>query len=317
MVKFFRYVLLFIGLLSGTVFLYLPSSGATDNDKPLIYGIYVGSLGDFWDTVNQGAVAAAQERGYNLIYRGAGETDLKAQRDIFDIALKSGAKGIFIAPNSAERIEDVEKATKMGVPVVYIDRTMGEHPGVASFIGTNNYAAGALAGSELIRKLGSKKPVRVVVFRMDKDIVPTTEREKGFIETVKKAGYDVIDDIYITSEIGEGRERIQKFLSNPASPDFDAVFTPNEKTTTAALLTFKMLQKTYLHIGFDGGNVIEEAIRNGDIYGTVLQQPYDMGYYGVTALDDTLKGKEVAPFIESSTIFVSKETIDTSKKTAQ
>ena len=47
------------------------------------------------------------------------------------------------------------------------------------------------------------------------------------------------------------------------------------------------------------------------MYGTIVQQPFLMGYYSVKALDDALKGKEVDPRIVSEALFVSKENVGT------
>lgn len=292
------------------------ASEPSPKDNPLLYGIHPGQSSDFWNIVEQGAAKAAEERGYQLIYRAAAQTDHDTQREIFNIALKSGAKGIFIAPNSDKRDEDVALAQAQGVPVVYFDRTMGK-PAIASFIGTNNYSAGKLAAQELVKKMGSGKSIKVAVFRMDQEVVPTSDRERGFMDGVKEAGYEVVAAPYVTSEVGEARSRILKLLSDPATPKFDAIFTSNEYDAVATVLTLQMLGKTkdYVHIGFDAGDTIEKAIREGDMYGTIVQQPYQMGYYSVKALDDVLHKKQVESYIESDVLFVSKDNVDSYKAT--
>jgi len=302
--------LVMTAVICGIFFHAACAENAPAKDTPLLFGIYVGSKGDFWADVEKGGAKAAAERGYAFIYRGAAETDLVAQREIFTEALNAGAKGIFVAPNTPERVEDVARARAKGVPVVYIDRTMGDHPPIISFIGTNNYEAGKFAAQELIKKIGPAKTANVVVFRMDKAITTTSAREAGFIDTVKEAGYNMVADFYVTSEIGEARSRIARFLES--APKFDAVFTPNEKTTIAAFLTLNEKEKfPGVHIGFDGGKIIDDAIRDGLLYGTVVQQPFKMGYYGVMALDDALHGRKVVPEIESGMFFVNKDNVDT------
>lgn len=289
------------------------------SQKPLLYGIHAGQDSHFWQTVEAGALKAAEELGYSILYRGGAQTDANLQREVFNIALESGAKGIFIAPNDASRSEDVMRAKEKNIPVVYFDRTMGDNPAIASFIGTDNYNGGKLAAQELIKKLGAENKAKVVVFRMDKNVVPTTDREQGFIDTVTKAGYDVIASPYVSSEIGNARSLIQKFLLDPNTPSFDVIFTPSEYCAVATILTLQMMNKTkdYIHIGFDSGATIEKAIRDGDMYGTVVQQPFEMGYYSVKALDDVLHQRKVKPFIESKVIFVSKENLNTFEHTSR
>lgn len=290
--------------------LALPGRGhAEEAAKPLLYGIPVGPPSAFWNEAGDGARQAAKELGYDIIYRGAPQLDLEGQRRLFDIALKSGAKGIFIAPNTPERAEDLARAKAAGIPVVYFDRTMGKTDDLASFIGTDNFAGGKLAAEELVKKAGKDAKLKVVVFRMDRNVVPTTERERGFIEGVTAAGYEVVASPEVSSEVGEARSRIRKFLADPATPKFSAVFTPAEYVAVATVLTLQELGKTrdYIHIGFDSGDVIEKAIQSGDMYGTIVQQPYQMGYQSVKALDAVLHGKAVRPWIVSDAKFVSAE----------
>lgn len=308
-----------VGLSLFALFIYLFSVGAQagepasvppKDEKPLIYGIHVGKKVDFWESVERGAQEAANKYGYHLIFRGAAEDDTESQKLMFDIAIKSGAKGIFVAPNSDNRAADVIRAKEAGIPVVYIDRMMGDTAPIVSFIGTNNYAAGELAARELIKKMGIDHPVKVVIFPMDKNIVSTSERERGFSETVKKAGYNVVVTPYITSEIGKARSNIRRYLAQPEYATFDAIFTPNETTTIAAILSLNEVSRPYIHIGFDSGPLIETALQDGRLFATVVQKPFEMGYYGVEALNDFLQGKPVKPSIESGVSFITKENSD-------
>jgi ribose transport system substrate-binding protein len=281
---------------------------APSSDQPKIYGLYVGLKGTFWAMVENGAEKAAAEAGYRLVYLGSSETDVLTQKELFQKALEAGAKGIFIAPNNTAIEADVAAARKRGIPVVYVDRKMGE-PSIDSFIGTDNVAAGRAAGQELVKKMGAGKNIRVVVFRLSKDVISTTQREEGFIDTVTKAGYTVVASPYMASEVGDGRVKIEKFLNDPDAPLFDAVFTPNEKTTNAALLAMRGSSRRYVHIGFDSGQLIEKALKDGSLYATIIQQPFQMGYYAVKTLDKVLKKEKVEPFVESKFVFVTKDNI--------
>jgi ribose transport system substrate-binding protein len=280
--------------------------------KPLLYGVTIVPNSGFWSEVESGARKAGEEFGYDIIYRGAPQKDAEGQRKVFDLALESGAKGIFIAPNSADRDKDVVRARARGIPVVYFDRKMG-NPDINSFIGTDNYAAGKLAAQELVKKAGKDAKLKVAVFRMDKDVVPTTEREEGFIAGAKEAGYEIVAMPYLSTEVGTGRSRLGKFLADPATPAFDAIFTSAEYTAVATILTLQGAGKIkdYIHIGFDLSPMMEKAIRNGELYGAIVQQPFLMGYYSVKALDDALQGRTLKPHIISDVVFVSKENVDT------
>jgi len=109
-----------------------------------------------------------------------------------------------------------------------------------------------------------------------------------------------------------------KFLETPEAAKTQVIFTPNETTSMAALLTFQLAKKTtsYKWIGFDSNSEMEKAIREGVMLGTVVQQPYRMGYYGVQALNGALHGEKPKGFIESGAMVVTRDNIDNYKNIA-
>ena len=193
----------------------------------------------------------------------------------------------------------------LGIPTVYIDRKMDGD--VVSVIKTNNFAAGELAGKEMVKRL--KGSGRVAIFRLSPDIVSTSAREAGFIKQVRAAGLKIVLDQYLSGGIGTGRVIAQQVLQE--RDDIDAIFTPNETTSLSVLKVLQKLNRAgeIMHIGFDSNKHMIQSLRNGHMQGFVIQRPYLMGYMGVNTVYDAMRGAKVAPSIETPASFISIENI--------
>ena len=75
----------------------------------------------------------------------------------------------------------------------------------------------------------------------------------------------------------------------------DAIFAPNESSATGMLdvLRSQGLNKKVLLMGFDASKSLLESIREGDICGSILQDPYKMGYLSTYCCVRHIQGHDV------------------------
>lgn len=278
--------------ISAAVLLAASGLAAQAHARDCIEVVTAGGGHAFWDAVGVGAHKAGQELGVDIYFRGsAKESDTHAQWLILDKIHELKCKALVMAPNAPERDADVEALRTEGIPTVYIDRdTAGSM--ADAVIATNNYRAGQLAAAEMAKALHGHG--RVVVLRMSQDVVSTSERERGFLDGAAQAGLTVVDASYVGTTIGETRIRAQEVLQ-PLRRGFDGLFTPNESTTLGAMLTLQRmgLSGQVIHIGFDAGKQLAEALRAGNLYGLVAQQPFQMGYQGVRLAYRRMHGESI------------------------
>ncbi len=268
--------------------------------------VTAGGGAGFWREVQQGAQQAAKDLNIKVIVRGPiDEINSKGQSSVIKSVIQWGCLGLVLAPNSADRKQDVKVLKQQGIPTVYIDRDVGGER--VSVIKTQNYQAGILAGIKMAKAL--KGQGRIALLRMSKDVITTTHRENGFIKGATEGGLEIVFDGYIGSTIGKARKNAKKLLSS--LKDINGIFTPNESTT---LPTIKVLQNlpqhvNALHIGFDAHDLIIESVLNKSMYGFITQKPFLMGYKGVVTAHKAMQGESVQRLINTETIFVSGENI--------
>lgn len=298
------------------VFATAASLGSAQDKKPTIAVIPKGTTHEFWKSVHAGAVKASQEFNVEIVWKGPlKEDDREAQIQVVEDFVNRGVQGICLAPlDDAALRPAVHNAVSAKIPVVVFDSDLkgGEY---SSFVATDNFKGGQLAGEQLGKLLNGKG--KVVMLRYAEGSASTTNREKGFLDAIKK-----FPDIEVVSENqygGATTESAQKASENMLAPyksgdslKIDGIFTCNESTTFGML---RCLQDAGLagkvkFVGFDASAKLVEALKNGQINGLVLQNPFKMGYESVKAMSEAIKGQKVEKRIDTGATMVTKENME-------
>src|SRR6185436_5453557 len=101
-------------------------------------------------------------------------------------------------------------------------------------------------------------------------------------------------------------------LLNRFGDEVQGVFTPNESTTAGMLLALQDIGKAgkVTFIGFDSSETFSEAMRNKQLHGIVVQNPFKMGYLGVRTMVEQLQGKPVERRIDTGVVIVTPDNLN-------
>jgi ribose transport system substrate-binding protein len=290
-------------------------AGAGSAARLKIAVIPKGTTHEFWKSVHAGAVKAARETDVDIVWKGPlKEDDLKAQVDVVNTFVAQGVSGIVLAPLNDSALRAPVKAAKdANIPTVIFDSDLQGDDHV-SFVATDNEAAGKIAGAEMGKLLGGKG--NVVVLRYQEGSASTHNRETGFLEAVKaKPDVKVVsDNVYGGATTESAMKNAENLLlaQKAAAGDVTGVFTPNESTTFGMLLAVRKsgLAKKMKFVGFDASDKLVAALKEGDIDGLVVQNPFNMGYLAVKTMADHLRGKPIQKRIDTGAHFVTKANLD-------
>lgn len=272
-----------------------------------------GTTHEFWKSVHAGAVKASRETGAEVIWKGPlKEDDREAQIAVVENFVTRGVSGVVLAPLDDTALRPaVSNAVRSDIPVVIIDSDLqgDEH---ISFVATDNYKGGQLAGKEMARLLNGRG--RIVVLRYQEGSASTTNREKGFLDEIARhPGIRVVSANQYGGATTESAYRASENLLAPLKKggrlDIDGIFCPNESTTFGMLraLQDSKLAGTVRFIGFDSSEKLVQALSAGEIDALVLQDPFKMGYLGVKTLVDHLNGKEVPRRVDTGVTLVTRQ----------
>ena len=289
------------------------SQPAQPDTRLTIAVIPKGTTHVFWKSVEAGARKAGEELDINIVWKGPlKENDRAQQIALVEQFVGEGVDGIVLAPlDDRALLRPVRAAARSQIPVVIIDSGLRAEVGqdFASFVATDNREGGKLAGRRLADLLGGTG--KVVLLRYQVGSASTTNREEGFLETLSEYP-DIellVDNQYAGATVGEAIQKSQQLLDHLRSSD--GVFCPNESSTYGMLVTLRKsnLAGRLKFVGFDASAELIDALKKGEIQGLVVQNPYRMGYDGVQTAFSSIRGRDVAPRIDTGVELVTPENI--------
>lgn len=296
-----------------------PDTSTTTGSKPLeIAVIPKGTSHEYWIAIHAGAMKAAKElagQGTNvqILWKGpAREDDRNAQIDVVDTFLSQQVSGIVLAPlDSQALVQPVSDAGKQKVPVVIMDSALNGTD-YASFVATDNEKGGEMAGAQLAKLLGGKG--NVIMIRYQQGSASTEQREKGFLEAMKsQPGIKLISsDQYAGATVDTAYKSSQNVLSRFGS-QVNGVFMSNESAARGMLLALKdggLLGKVKF-VGFDSSIDLLAALKANQLQALVVQDPFKMGYLGVTTVVKVIKGEKVEPRIDTGVTLITPDNVNT------
>jgi ribose transport system substrate-binding protein len=278
-----------------------------------------GTTHEFWKAINAGAVKAQQELNsegnkVEIIWKGPlREDDREQQLQVVENFTTRHVSAIVLAPlDSQALVRPVHRAIQAKVPVVIMDSDLKSDEYV-SFVATDNYKGGRLAGDEMGRLLGGKG--NVILLRYAVGSASTEAREAGFLDALKEH-YPNIRIISSDQHAGATRElayQASQNLLNRFSREVQGVFCPCEPPTiamTKALRDIGLAGGKVKMIGFDSGSQSVLDLKNGDVQALVVQNPLLMGYLGVVTAVKHLKGEKVEKRIDTGVSLITRENMD-------
>ncbi len=271
-----------------------------------------GTTHEFWKSIHMGALMAAEELGVEVIWKGPQKEDDRAQQiTVVEDFISRGVDGIVLAPLDERALcRPVQDAVRENIPVIVIDSGL-QGSDYISYVATDNYKGGVMAARRLAQLLQNRG--RIFLIRYQEGSASTTQREQGFLDTIKAEAPAVsllVQDQYAGTTTESAYQLAENLISR--FPDVAGVFCPNESSTFG---TLRALQETGLagkivFIGFDSSPKLVQALRDGHIQGLILQNPVKMGYLGVRLMTLHLRGQPIDKISDTGVYIATRDNID-------
>ena len=269
----------------------------------------------FWKSVHAGALKAAQELGnVEIQWKGALlENDREGQINVVQDFVAQGVDGIVLAPlDSTALVPSVVEARDAGIPTVIFDSALADESVTVSYVATDNYNGGALAAREISNRLRGKG--NVILLRYNVGSESTEQRERGFLETMRKEfpGITMLsDDQYSGTTPLEAQNKALE-LCNQFGDRLNGFFAVCEPNTVGVLgaLEQEGLAGKVTFVGFDPGPQLVQALADKKIHGLVLQDPVAMGYQSVKTLVAHLRGEPIEKRIPTGEVMATPENMN-------
>lgn len=289
---------------ASTVFINCQRGKEKASDKPTIAIVMKTLNHPFFIDMQLGAEKAADSLGVNLIVQGAErEVDVEKQMQIIENLIQRKVDAICVAPSgSRELVPAIVKANKANIPIFAIDtrvdkKTLQEAGGrVETFIGSDNFEGGRIAGQFVIEKLDGKGKVAIL------EGIPGHEtgdaRLRGFHAAVDSVpGIEVVASQTANWERDQGFNVFQNILQS--HPGVNALFACNDLMALGAVEAIATAGKTgqIIVVGFDALDDARKAIQENKMAASIAQHPFDMGKLAIENAIKVLNGESITDYI--------------------
>lgn len=309
--------------------LWYRSTVFSEPAAPVVHVTMVtGGAGPYWRLIASGAKASAAENNVDLdVQMPKEEENVEEQTKLLKALDLGKCDGVAVSPLDVEGQSPLIDGIAEDVLVVTFDSDAPETKRI-SYVGTSNVQAGRRAARLVREAVPNGGKVVVAIANLTKDNMK--ERQSGFDEILKGAegnaegggaSYEVLDYLVDEGDAERSRELVTKALAD--NEDVACLVGFNAAHGPILLDVVKKADKQgkVAIVAFDEEAGTLAGVESGDIYATVVQDPYRYGYEAVKSLATLARASEQQRQLKGSfstfnisTIAVTKETVDDFRK---
>ncbi|HKP11947.1 MAG TPA: sugar-binding protein [Blastocatellia bacterium] len=281
------YSKLFVCLLAA---LLLPACAGGGKKKKVAF--VTNNAANFWTIAKRGCEKADQElEDVDVEFQIPSDGTAAEQKRIVDNLVAKGIDGIAISPvdpgNQTQMLNDVAKQA-----LVFTQDSDAPQSNRACYLGTDNRAAGRQAG-ELVKE-ALPNGGRIMVFVGKSDAQNAKERFDGLKEALQGSKVEILDLRTDDTDLVRAKANVADTLVR--YPDIAGLVGLWEYNGPAILNAVKDAGKLgqVKIVCFDEADDTLQGIKAGNIYATVVQQPYEFGYQSIKLMAKVLGGDKSA-----------------------
>lgn len=312
-----RNVILGLGAAALTT-LALASCGGAEGTKD----VFIYNFADDYITTVRTAMAKLDDK---LVFQD-GANQQETQTGQVKTAITKGSKVLAInavEPGAGQNL--VDEAKKANIPAIFFNREVADEVvrsyDKACFVGTDpneaGYMQGEMVAQEIIKnptkwdKDGDNK-IRYVMLRADLDNAEANGRTQYAVEKAKKLlkaeGFELVqegEDINCSWDTAKAKTAMDTFLqTNPFNADhngdIELVFANNDGMALGAVESLKVAgynkgddeAKTIMVVGVDAVQTAVDAIKKGEMFGSIKQDGEAMAKCLVALINNAYNGKD-------------------------
>ncbi len=262
--------------------------GAGSTGGPRKLAFVPNNTSDFWLIARKGTEKAEKEiPGISIEFRAPADGSAAEQQRIIDDLLAKGIQGIAISPvDPANQTAMLDRAAATATVVTQdSDAPTSKRE---CYIGTDNVAAGRQAGELLKEAL--PQGGKVMVFVGTLDAANAQQRYQGLQEAVAGSNIQILgvrtDN---TERVRAKANAADTLVNNPDLAGMVGLWSYNGPAILGAVREANKIDKVKI-IAFDEEDETLGGIKDGAIYATVVQQPFEFGYQSMVMLSKILNG---------------------------
>lgn len=281
------------------------SCGRRSSETPMI-GFVSNTVSDFWKIAEAGVKAGERDFDVKCEFRLCAQGTATEQKQILEDLVVKGVTGIAISPIDPANQTDLLNKMSRSVDLICMDSDAPESNRLC-YVGTENYKAGRAAGEEMKKALPNGG--KVVLFVGTLDALNARERRQGILDAVKGSKVRVVDTLTDNADHVKAKSNVEDALvKHPDIAGLMGLWSYNGPAIADAVKAAGKHGKVKI-VTFDEEDGTLQAVKDGVIFSTVVQNPYEFGYQSMRILGALAQGED--PDIpEDGTLYIPERVIN-------
>ncbi|MFO1209841.1 MAG: substrate-binding domain-containing protein [Amaricoccus sp.] len=296
----------------------LVTAGGAQAQDGKVAAVIKGLDNPFFQTMQQGIEGAAKTLGVSVTTQAAqnmGDATGQADR-LAAMALQDYGCYIVNPISTTNLVQALVPLAAKKVPIVNIDSQVDVDQAkaagfeITTYVGTDNVAAGRLAGEEMLKIVPAGSKVALIAGIVGD--IGSNARIQGF----KEATEGKLDAVVMVSADWD-REKAFTAATDilKAHPDLAGFFSANDIMALGVQRAVDAAGKKEVKvIGLDGIVDAMKSVEAGGLAATVAQYPYVVGAMGVEACKAAMAGKAIPARVDAPVLVVNKANVEASLK---
>lgn len=262
------------------------------SDKKLKLAFVSNNAATFWTIARSGTEAAEKELGnVEVDFRIPSTGGAAEQQQIMEDLIAKGVDGIAVSPvDPANQTAFLNRIADQTLLICH-DSDAPDSKRVA-YIGTDNFAAGVEAGKLIKEALPNGGKIMVFVGATDAE--NAKQRFGGIKKEIEGSKVEVIDVRTDDTDTVRAQKNVEDTLVKyPDIAGLVGLYNYNGPAILNAVRAAGKNGKVKI-VCFDENDETLEGVASGDIYGTVVQQPFEFGKQAITKMAKHLAGDKQA-----------------------
>jgi ribose transport system substrate-binding protein len=246
----------------------------------------------FWASARTGCEAAAKDLGnVEVDFRIPSTGSAAEQQQILDDLVAKGVDGIAVSPIDPKNQIDFLNKIASQTLLICVDSDAADSKRVC-YIGTDNFAAGVEAGKLIKEALPNGG--KIMVFVGHADAQNAKDRFGGIKQELDGSSVSIIDLRTDDADPVRAQKNAEDTLVK--YPDISCLvglYNYNGPAILNAVRSAGQAGKVKI-VCFDDNDETLDGVASGDIYATVVQQPFEFGKLAITKMAKYLGGDKDA-----------------------
>ncbi len=270
------------------------------------------NVSDFWKIAQAGIKKAEPEFDATCEVRMPTTGQTAEQKTIMQDLVTTGVSGIAISPINPAGQTDMLNRTAEKVNLICMDSDAPKSNRLC-YVGSNNFAAGKVAGEQILKAIPNGGKIMVFVGTLDAQ--NAQDRYKGVKEALKgKPNYQILGVLTDDTNHTKARANVEDTLiKHPDIACLVGLWSYNGPAIVNAVKAANKVGKVEI-VCFDEQDDTLKGLQDGAIYSTVVQNPFEIGRQSVRVLAALARGdKSVVPpdkVVDTGVRVINKSNVD-------